>query len=180
MRGQEVAKRALTIAAAGSHNLLMVGPPGTGKTMLASRVPTILPELTAQESIETTRIYSVMGMLQPGQPLMARRPFRAPHHTISEAGLVGGGSPPSPGEISLSHNGVLFLDELPEFSRRTLEVLRQPMEDGQVTISPPPAIHDLSVQLHPRRRDESLSMWISQRPSTRLPLQRAPSRTLYG
>jgi magnesium chelatase family protein len=135
VRGQEVAKRALTIADAGSHNLLMVGPPGSGKTMLASRVPTILPELTARESIETTRIYSAMGKLRPGQPLMARRPFRSPHHTISEAGLVGGGSPPAPGEISLSHNGVLFLDELPEFNRRTLEVLRQPMEDGRVTIS---------------------------------------------
>ncbi len=135
VRGQEVAKRALTIAAAGAHNLMMVGPPGTGKTMLASRLPTILPELTAVESIETTRIYSALGKLQPGQSLMARRPFRAPHHTISEAGLVGGGNPPSPGEISLSHNGVLFLDELPEFSRRTLEVLRQPMEDGHVTIS---------------------------------------------
>ncbi len=135
VRGQEVAKRALTIAAAGAHNLIMVGPPGTGKTMLASRLPTILPELTAAESIETTRIYSSMGKLPPGQPLMAQRPFRSPHHTISEAGLVGGGSPPSPGEISLSHNGILFLDELPEFNRRTLEVLRQPMEECQVTIS---------------------------------------------
>ncbi len=135
VRGQEVAKRALMIAAAGAHNLIMVGPPGTGKSMLASRLPTILPELTASESIETTRIYSAMGKLPPGQPLMGRRPFRAPHHTISEAGLVGGGNPPSPGEISLSHNGVLFLDELPEFNRRTLEVLRQPMEEATVTIS---------------------------------------------
>jgi magnesium chelatase family protein len=113
----------------------MVGPPGSGKTMLARRVPTIMPMLTAGESIETTRIYSAMGKLEPGQPLMARRPFRSPHHTISEAGLVGGGSPPSPGEISLSHNGVLFLDELPEFNRRTLEVMRQPLEEGCVTIS---------------------------------------------
>ena len=135
VRGQELAKRALTVAAAGCHNLLMVGPPGTGKSMLASRVATILPELTASESIETSRIYSVMGKMQAGVALMVRRPFRAPHHTISEAGLVGGGSPPSPGEISLSQNGLLFLDELPEFNRRTLEVLRQPLEDGQVTIS---------------------------------------------
>lgn len=135
VRGQEMAKRAITIAAGGGHNLLMVGPPGSGKTMLARRVPTIMPVLAASESIETTRIYSAMGKLDPGQPLMARRPFRSPHHTISEAGLVGGGSPPSPGEISLSHNGVLFLDELPEFNRRTLEVLRQPLEEGCVTIS---------------------------------------------
>ncbi|MCR4415415.1 MAG: YifB family Mg chelatase-like AAA ATPase [Thermoguttaceae bacterium] len=135
VRGQEMAKRALTVAAAGGHNLLMVGPPGSGKTMLAKRVPTILPDLTPAESIETTRIYSAVGRLKPGEPLLAVRPFRAPHHTISNAGLVGGGSTPSPGEISLSHNGVLFLDELPEFNRQTLEVLRQPLEDGTVTIS---------------------------------------------
>lgn len=135
VRGQEMAKRAITIAAAGNHNILMLGPPGSGKTMLAKRVPTILPQLTAGESIETTRIYSAMGLLKPGQPLLATRPYRAPHHTISNAGLVGGGSVPAPGEISLSHNGILFLDELPEFNRRTLEVLRQPLEDGTVTIS---------------------------------------------
>ncbi|MBN1853813.1 MAG: YifB family Mg chelatase-like AAA ATPase [Pirellulales bacterium] len=135
VRGQEMAKRAVIIAAAGGHNLLMIGPPGAGKTMLAKRVPTILPTLSAAESIETTRIYSAMGRLAPGQPLLARRPFRSPHHTISNAGLVGGGSTPTPGEISLSHNGVLFLDELAEFNRTTLEVLRQPLEDGRVTIS---------------------------------------------
>ncbi|MFV1964528.1 MAG: YifB family Mg chelatase-like AAA ATPase [Pirellulaceae bacterium] len=135
VRGQEMAKRALTVAAAGGLNLLMVGPPGSGKTMLAKRVPSILPSLSAAESIETTQIYSALGRLRPGQPLMAQRPFRSPHHTISDAGLVGGGSIPSPGEISLAHNGVLFLDELPEFQRRTLEVLRQPLEEGVVTIS---------------------------------------------
>jgi len=135
VRGQESAKRAMMIAAAGFHNLLMVGPPGSGKTMLAKRLPGILPRLTADESVETTRIYSCMGLLPMGQPLMAVRPFRNPHHTISNAGLVGGGSTPTPGEISLSHNGVLFLDELPEFDRRTLEVLRQPLEEGTVTIS---------------------------------------------
>ena len=135
VRGQEMAKRAITIAAAGGHNILMLGPPGGGKTMIARRVPTVMPALTPVESIETTRIYSAMGLLPAGQALLATRPYRSPHHTISEAGLVGGGSTPTPGEISLCHNGVLFLDELPEFSRRTLEVLRQPLEDRVVTIS---------------------------------------------
>ncbi|TWT98835.1 YifB family Mg chelatase-like AAA ATPase [Neorhodopirellula pilleata] len=135
VRGQEMAKRAMTLSAAGRHNLLMIGPPGSGKTMLAKRIPTILPRLVPGESIETTRIYSAVGQLPPGQPLLATRPFRSPHHTISDAGLVGGGSPPSPGEISKAHNGILFLDELPEFNRKTLEVMRQPLEDGVVTIS---------------------------------------------
>ena len=135
VKGQESAKRAVTVAAAGAHHLLMIGSPGTGKTLLASRLGTILPELAPEESLQTTRIWSAVGRLDPGQPLMLRRPFRSPHHTISEAGLVGGGSIPTPGEISLAHNGVLFLDELPEFNRRTLEVLRQPLEDGLVTIS---------------------------------------------
>ncbi|TWU40575.1 YifB family Mg chelatase-like AAA ATPase [Novipirellula artificiosorum] len=135
VRGQESAKRAMSLAAAGNHNLIMVGPPGSGKTMLAKRMPTVLPSLTASESIATTRIYSVLGQLPSGQPLLACRPFRSPHHTISDAGLVGGGSPPSPGEISKAHNGILFLDELPEFNRKTLEVMRQPLEDGVVTIS---------------------------------------------
>ena len=135
VRGQEMSKRAMTIAAAGAHNLIMLGPPGSGKTMLAKRLPSILPTLSATESIETTRIYSALGRLQPGQPLMVQRPFRSPHHTISDAGLVGGGSPPAPGEVSLANNGVLFWDELPEFNRKTLEVMRQPLEDRVVTIS---------------------------------------------
>ncbi|KAA5546855.1 YifB family Mg chelatase-like AAA ATPase [Roseiconus nitratireducens] len=135
VRGQESAKRAVTLAAAGRHNLIMIGPPGSGKTMLAKRIPTVLPQLGSGESIETTRIYSALGQLPSGQPLLAKRPFRSPHHTISDAGLVGGGSPPAPGEISKAHHGILFLDELPEFNRKTLEVMRQPLEDGVVTIS---------------------------------------------
>ena len=135
VKGQEMAKRAVVVAAAGRHHLLLIGPPGTGKTLLARRLGGILPELTSRESLETSRIWSVVGRLAPGRPLMLTRPFRAPHHTISEAGLVGGGSRPAPGEISLAHHGVLFLDELPEFNRRTLEVMRQPLEENQVTIS---------------------------------------------
>ncbi len=135
VRGQENVKRTLEIAAAGGHNLLMIGPPGAGKTMLAQRLSTILPSLSFDESLETSKVYSVMGLMPKGQGLITIRPFRAPHHTISDAGLIGGGQTPKPGEVSLAHNGVLFLDEMPEFKKNVLEVLRQPMENGTVTIS---------------------------------------------
>jgi magnesium chelatase family protein len=135
VKGQHSVKRALEVAAAGNHNLIMVGPPGTGKSMLAKRMATIMPDMTEEDAIETTKIHSVTGMLDSKRGFLTTRPFRAPHHTISDAGLLGGGTNPGPGEVSLAHHGVLFLDELPEFRRQTLEVLRQPLEDGHVTIS---------------------------------------------
>ena len=135
VKGQEHVKRAIEVAAAGGHNLIMIGPPGSGKTMIAKRIPSILPKLSTDESLETTKIQSTIGILPSDTPLVVTRPYRSPHHTISDAGLIGGGKVPRPGEVSLAHNGVLFLDELPEFRRNVLEVMRQPLEDRQVTIS---------------------------------------------
>jgi len=135
VRGQHHARRAVEVAVSGGHNLLMIGPPGSGKSMIAKRLPTIIPPMTLEEAIETTKIHSICGLLSAENAFVATRPFRSPHHTISDIGLIGGGATPAPGEISLAHNGVLFLDELPEFKRSTLEVMRQPLEDSRVTVS---------------------------------------------
>ena len=179
VRGQEMAKRAIIVAAAGGHNLLMLGPPGSGKTMLAKRVPTILPDLTPSESIETTRIYSAVGRLKPGQPLLAVRPFRSPHHTISDAGLVGGGSTPTPGEISMSHNGVLVPRrasgiQSPHAGGAPPAVGRRHGDD-----QPGPEQHDLPGELHAHRRLEPLSLRLSRRLAAELQLHDAADREVH-
>ena len=178
VHGQALARRALEIAAAGGHNTLMIGPPGAGKTMMARRVATILPPLTFDEALEATSIHSVAGLLPAGTRLLPERPFRAPHHTISDVALVGGGQLPRPGEISLAHHGVLFLDEMPEFSRHVLEVLRQPLEEGCVRIARAARTVRLPRPVHADRRDEPLPLRIPRRRGAALPLRRGAGRAL--
>jgi magnesium chelatase family protein len=178
VKGQHHVKRALEVAVAGGHNLIMVGPPGTGKSMLAKRLPTIMPAMSEEEAIETTKIHSIAGMLDVKRAFLTVRPYRGPHHTISDAGLLGGGSNPGPGEVSLAHHGVLFLDELPEFRRSTLEVLRQPLEDRQVTISRASGSADVSGRLHVGCGDEPVRVRVFRRPEARLPVHPAADRQL--